>query len=65
VSRGWLAHLDVEDRDRSEMLDPRVPLNVRTPRIAASKSDSACTSTVCRMPRTSANETAQIRSGTG
>jgi hypothetical protein len=40
------------------------PLNVRTPRIAASKSDSACTSTVCRMPRTSANETAQIRSGT-
>ena len=40
------------------------PLNVRTPRIAASKSDSACTSTVCRMPRTSANETAQIRIGT-
>src|SRR6185436_13037925 len=36
-------------------------LNVRTARIAASKSDSACTSTVCRMPRTSANETAQIR----
>jgi hypothetical protein len=41
------------------------PLNVRTPRTAASKSDSACTSTVCRIPRTSANETAQIRSGTG
>ena len=42
------------------------PLNVyRTPRIAASKSDSACTSTVCRMPRTSANETAQIREDTG
>jgi ATP-dependent DNA ligase len=41
------------------------PLNVRTPRIAASNSDSACTSTVCRIPRTSANETAQIRRGTG
>jgi hypothetical protein len=29
--------------------------------MAASKSDSACISSVCRMPRTSANKTAQIR----
>ena len=64
VRRRWLSHLNLELCSRRDRFGPTTFLEHANPNAAASETDSAVTSTECRIPEGAVKLTVHVRSAT-